>query len=105
MLNAVDDDDSYNHNECTKGRRTNDDRDENRLVATLKQQGVFHNPVQLLQNMMNKDMVTTNIQESLLNGERLGKEQLMSLLNNVCANHLIVIRMSVSKRPFIRIRQ
>ena len=26
--------------------------------------------------MMNKDMVTTNIQESLLNGERLGKEQL-----------------------------
>ena len=26
--------------------------------------------------MKNKDMVTTNIQESLLNGERLGKEQL-----------------------------
>ena len=69
------DDDDYTHNEATTGRRTKDDRDEDRLVTSLKQHGVFHNKSQTLQNMMNKDVVTATIQESLLSAERLGKEQ------------------------------
>ena len=46
------------------------------MATSLKQHGVFHNKVSTLQNMINKDLVTVSIQESLLGAECLGKKQL-----------------------------
>ena len=71
-----DEDDIYTHIECTKGRRTRDDRDEARLETSMQQHGVFHNKIETLQNMINKDLATVSIQESLLGAECLGIKQL-----------------------------
>jgi hypothetical protein len=43
-----------------------DDEDEAGMAASLKQHGVFHNKVDTLYNMFNKDLVTVSIQVSLL---------------------------------------
>ena len=71
-----DDDDIYTHTECTKGRKMKDDEDEAGMAPSLKQHGVFHNKVDTLYNMFNKDLVTVFIQVSLLGAECLGKKQL-----------------------------
>ena len=70
------DGDVYTHAECTKGRRIKDDGDEARMATYLKQHGVFHNKVDTLQNMINNDLVTVSIEESLLGAECLGKKKL-----------------------------
>ena len=46
-----------------------DDGDEARMATYLKQHGVFHNKVDTLQNMVNNDLVTVSIEESLLGAE------------------------------------
>ena len=48
----------YTHNVANTGRITKDNRDEDRLVTSLKQNGVFHNKSQTLQNIMNKDAMS-----------------------------------------------
>ena len=60
------DDDVYTHKDCTKGRRMKDDGGKARMAKSLKQHGVFHNKVDTLQNMINKDLVTVSIEGSLL---------------------------------------
>ena len=66
------DDDVYTHTECTEGRRMKDDGDEAIMAASLKQHGVFHNKVDTLENISNKDLVTFSIEESLHGAECLG---------------------------------
>ncbi len=69
---------------CTKGRRTKDHHDEARLVTYLMQHEVFQNKVEVLQNIINNDLATVPIQESLLEAENLGeKSSLMTLLRSV----------------------
>ena len=53
-----------------------DNGDEAIMETSLKQHGVFHNKVDTLQNIINKDLVTVSIEESLLGAECLGKTQL-----------------------------
>ena len=74
------DDDVYTHTECTKARRIKDDGDEARMATYLKQNGVFHNKVDTLQNMINNDLVTVSIEESLLGAECLGKKKLIEFV-------------------------
>ena len=69
---SADDDDDYTHNECTKRRMENDDSDEQKLVQSMKNHGVLHDSDATLKNIINKDMVTPEIQESLLAAESLG---------------------------------
>ena len=99
-----DDDDIYTHTECTKGRRMKDDGDEARMATSLKQHGVFQNKVDTLYNMINKDLVTVSIQESLLGAQCLGKNSLISLLKNVSIWLQIMTSMSISKLPYTRIK-
>ena len=58
MLHVTTDDDNdvYTHNEGTKGRRAKDYHDEARMVTLLKQNGLFHNRLETLQNIINKAM-------------------------------------------------
>ena len=70
------DDDVYTHTERTNGRGIKDDGDEARMATYLKQHGVFHNKVDTLQNIINNDLVTVSIEESLLGAECLGKKKL-----------------------------
>lgn len=53
-----------------------DDIDESRLCVSLKEHGVFQDGVDTLRNIINKDVVTPEIQESLLGAEHLGQTQL-----------------------------
>ena len=63
------------------GQRTKDDRDDGRLVTSLKQHGVLHNKSQTPQYMMNKDVVIATIQESLLSAEREHRIKALSHMN------------------------
>ena len=64
---TADDHDEYTHNECTKHRMENDDSDEQKLVRSLKKKhGVLHDSDATLKNIIDKDMVKPEIQESLL---------------------------------------
>jgi hypothetical protein len=61
------------HNECTKSRMEKDDSDEGSIVVSLKQHGVFQDGGDTLKNIINNDVVTPVIQESLLSAEHLGQ--------------------------------
>ena len=75
------DDDDYTHNEATTGQNTKGDRDEGRLVTSLKQ-----HKSQTPQNMTKKDVVSATIQETLLSAERLARNSQMSLLRSACVS-------------------
>ena len=75
-LTTVDEDDKYTHNECTKGRMEKDDIDEGNIVVSLKLHGVFQDGGDTLKNLINKDVVTPGIQETLLSVEHLGQAQM-----------------------------
>ena len=64
MLRLItdDEDDEYTHNECTKGRMEKDDIDEGNIVVSLKLHGVFEDGGDTLKNLINKDVVTPQIQ-------------------------------------------
>ena len=64
------------HSECTKSRMERDDVDESRLCVSLKEHRVFQDGNDTLRNIINKDVVTPEIQESLLGAEHLGQTQL-----------------------------
>lgn len=53
-----------------------DESDENRVVKSLKEQSLFQDDGNTLKNIINKDMVTPEIQESLLHAEQFGEQQL-----------------------------
>ena len=62
---TAEDDDEYTHIECTKRRMENDDSDEHKLVQSMKKPGVLHDSDATLKNIINKDIVTPEIQEAL----------------------------------------
>ena len=64
------------HSECTKSRMERDDVDESRLCVSLKEHRVFQDGGDTLRNIINKDVVTPEIQESLLCAEHIGQAQL-----------------------------
>ena len=68
--------DNYIHSECTKNRMVKDDADEARLLDSLKGLSLFGENGDILKHIVTKDLVTSEIQESLLNAETLGKEQM-----------------------------
>ena len=80
-LTTDDEDDEYTHNECTKGRMEKDDIDEGNIVVSLKLHGVFQDGGDTLKNLINKHVVTHDIQESLLSAEHLGQTQMKVFLD------------------------
>ena len=73
MLRLTTDDED---DECTKGRMERDDIDERNIVVSLKMHGVFQYGGDTLKNLINKDVVTPEIQESLLSAEDIGQAQM-----------------------------
>ena len=53
-----------------------DDIDEGNIVVSLKWHGMFQDGGDTLKNLINKDVVTPEIQESLLSAEHIGKAQM-----------------------------
>ena len=78
---TAEDDDEYTHNECTKRRMENDDSDEQKLVQAMTKHGVLHDSDATLKNIINKDIVTPEIQESLLAAESLGLSQMRTFVD------------------------
>lgn len=75
-LTTDDEDDEYTHTECTKSRMERDDVDESRICQSLKEHGVFQDGGDTIKNIINKDVVTPQIQQSLLGAEHLGQAQM-----------------------------
>ena len=73
--------DDYIHSECTKSRMVKDDVDEARLLDSLNGLSLFGENGDILKHIVMKDLVTSEIQESLLNAETLGKEQMKVFIN------------------------
>lgn len=82
----LDSDDEYSHNESGKGRQTQDSRDEDNLLTTLKSFKLFSDEAcQDLQNMATKDIVTKDIENDLLSAQSRGQEK----TNNFITERLI----------------
>lgn len=75
-LTTDDEDDEYTHTECTKSRMERGDVDESRICLSLKEHSVFQDGGDTLKNIINKDVVTPQIQQSLLGAEHLGQAQM-----------------------------
>ena len=75
-METTNEDDEYTHNECTKSRMEKDDSDEGKLVASLKKYGMFQGSDNTLKNIINNDVVTPEIQESMLSAEQLRQAQM-----------------------------
>ena len=74
---GLDYDDDYSHNESFKGRQTQDSRDEDSLLATLKSFNLFSDEARDdLQNIATKDIVTKEIEDHLLGAHSKGQEKL-----------------------------
>ena len=71
-----DEDDECTHNECTKGRMEKYDIDEGNIVVSLKRHGMFQDGGDTLKNLINKNVVTPEIQESLLSAEHIRQAQM-----------------------------
>ena len=71
-------DDQIIHNENTLGRIKRDNYDEKNILSVLLRFKIFSHDVSsdILQNIATKDLVTAEIQEHLINAEKLGQEQL-----------------------------
>ena len=72
-------------NESNPSRKLRDNSDEKKVVALLRQANVFNFNNQAtiperLQNMVAKDVATARIEESLLNANSLGQEELISFV-------------------------
>ena len=65
-LTPDDEEDVYTLNECSKTRMERDDSDEGGIVVLLQQHCVFRDGPDTLSNIMNNDLVTPGIQDSLL---------------------------------------
>jgi len=70
--------DKFSHNESTTGRKDRDKKDECSLLTILKQFKVFSPPEHptCLYNIATKDLVTDEIEVSLLNTKELGRQQM-----------------------------
>jgi len=70
--------DKFSHNESTPGRKDRDKKDECSLLTILKRFKVFSPPEHptCLYNIATKDLVTDEIQFSLLNAKELGRQQM-----------------------------
>ena len=73
------------HNESNVSRRLQDHADENNVMELLQKSAVFSDCQQspfpdMLQNIVTKDIATTEIQESLLNACSLGQEKLITFV-------------------------
>ena len=70
--------DKFSHNESTPGRKDRDKKDECSLLTILKRFKVFSPPEHptCLYNIATKDLVTDDIQVSLLNAKELGRQQM-----------------------------
>ena len=78
--------DEYSHNESGKGRQTQDSRDEDNILTTLKSFKLFSDEAcDDLQNMATKDIVTKDIENDLLSAQSKGQEE----LNNFITERLI----------------
>ena len=62
--------------ECTKGRMEKYDIDEGNIVLSLKLHGVFQYGSDTLKKIINKDVVTPEIQEYLLSAEHIRRAQM-----------------------------
>ena len=60
-LTTDDEDGEFTHNERTTGRVERDDNDEGNIVVALKVHGVFQDGGDTLKNLINKDVVTSEI--------------------------------------------
>ena len=77
----VNDDDEITCNESNPSRKLRDNSDERKVLELLHQANIFNVNEQptvpeRLQNMVTKDMATTQIEESLLQANSLGQEEL-----------------------------
>lgn len=75
---GLEQEDKFSHNESTPGRRDRDKKDESSLTAILKQFKVFSPPDHptCLYNIATNDLVTDEIQVSLLNAKKLGEQRM-----------------------------
>ena len=73
-------DDEFMSNECSPSRMSRDDADENKIFEVLQRFNVFsmneRPQSNVLQNIATKDVVTDDIQASLLSAEEIGQEKL-----------------------------
>jgi hypothetical protein len=74
--------DEYVHNESTNGQLLKDNQYVGKLADSLAKQGVFRNRSGTLQNIINKDLVNTTIQESLLGAASLGQDKVNSFVKD-----------------------
>ena len=74
---GLDQEDKFSHNESTPGRKDRGKKDESSLLTILKQFKVFSPPDHqiCLYNVATKDLVTDEIQVSLLNVKDPGHKQ------------------------------
>ena len=72
MLRLTTDDED---DDCTKGSMEKDDIDEGNIVVSVQLHGVFQDGGDTLKNLINNDVVTPEIQESLLSADHLGQGQ------------------------------
>ena len=77
----IDDDDHITCNESNPSRNRRDNYDEKKVIELLHQANIFNVNQQAdvperLQNMVTKDLTTTQIEESLLNASSLGQKKL-----------------------------
>ena len=78
----VNDDDEITCNESNPSRKRRDNSDETKVLELLHKANIFNINEQptipeRLQNMVTKDMATTQIAESLLQANSLGQEELV----------------------------
>ena len=78
-------DDQIACNESNPSRKLRDNSDEKKVIVLLRQANVFNINNQAtiperLQNVVTKDMATTRIEESLLNANSLGQEELITFV-------------------------
>ena len=75
-MTTEDEDGEFTHNERTTGRVERDDTDEGNIVVSLKVHGVFQDGGDTLNNLINKDMVTSEIKKYLRSAEHIGQAQM-----------------------------
>ncbi|KAK5890826.1 hypothetical protein CesoFtcFv8_014309 [Champsocephalus esox] len=86
-LTTDDEDDEYTHTECTKSRMERDDRDESKICVSLKEHCVFQDGGDTLKNILNKEVVTPEIQEFLLGAEHLGQAHMKVFVDKRLCEH------------------
>ena len=80
--------DKFSHNESTPGRKDRDQKYESSLLTILKQYKVFfpaEHPT-CLYNIATEDLVTDEIQVSLLNAKKLGGQQMKNFVEQRLAS-------------------